>query len=142
MASGDETFTYVNHLPEIMAALDKAVGKAVEKTAKAIATTYEATAPRQTGFMASSAYTRTTKASTYGQGLAGTGPMLPEVEKPENDMTAWAAVAATYAAYPEMGTVHAAAQPAFVPAVDNAAKVLEAELSNLERAIADEVGKG
>src|SRR5258706_4475842 len=123
---------YINHLPAIIKALRHVTGEAVGKTAEAIAEDYEKGAPRATGFMASTAYVVTHDHDTYGAHTSGSGPMLPPVDKPEDDQTAIAAVAATYAAYPEYGTRYASAQPAFHPAVDRGAKVLSDLLSDLE----------
>jgi len=106
----------------------------VNDTAKHIAEEYQGTAPRQSGFMADSAYHTTSEESTYGQG--GSPPkgasLLPEVDKPENDLEAYASVAASYGAYVEFGTRHQGAQPRFYPAIDKMWGEMQLELENIE----------
>jgi hypothetical protein len=110
-----------NRFPEIVAKFGPACSQIVRKSAFDVQALYAATCPRDTGFMASSAYVVTSQESTYGQGGA-TAPkgayLLPEVAKPEDPYTAHVAVGANYGIYPEMGTRYQAAQPAFYPAVD------------------------
>jgi len=120
-----------NHWPIIAEGLHDACKGAVAKTAQFITDTYVATAPVDTGFMVSSAYTVTSENSTYGATSAPPGDsyLLPEVDAPPDDFTAYAAVGANYAIYVEMGTYKMAAQPAFIPAVDAAADELTANMS-------------
>lgn len=125
-----------SHIPEILAALRLAVGSAVRQTALGMRTDYANDAAKLTGFMASSAYVVTDKESTYGTNLVGAGPLLPEIPRAEDDTTAFVAVGASYAAYPEFGTSRMGAQPAFYPAFDKAAKTLERELDRVEREVA------
>jgi HK97 gp10 family phage protein len=124
-----------NHFPDIIKKLHEAEHRIVEETAQDIADGYNKHAPRDTGYAASSAYIKTSDKSTYGSGGAeppkGVTP-LPEVDKPENDTTAYAAVAAPYAIYPELGTIHQAPQPAFYPAVQDAERTFEDRLRNIE----------
>jgi hypothetical protein len=128
-------FTYVNHLPSIIEQLRRVAAQHVQRAALDITTQYTADAPKRTGFMASSAYLVTHDDSTYGASLSGTGPLLPELPRAENDQTAYAAVAAEYACYLEYGTSRMSAQPAFVPAVDTAAKRFRERMSDLNRDI-------
>ena len=123
----------VNHLPEMMAALHEEIARAILLTANDLAATYSATAPRDTGFMADSAYTVTAaEGSTYD----GSGDVVPPVaERVTNDHEAYAAVAASYAAYPELGTVHQAAQPAFYPAGDKAGRTYAEGLARVGAAL-------
>lgn len=124
-----------NHFPEIIEKLHEAEKLIVSETAHDIADGYEAKAPRATGYAASSSYVRTSNESTYGLGAIeppkNVEP-LPEVEAPPNDLTAYAAVAAPYAVYPELGTIHQAPQPAFYPAVEDARVKLADRLSHIE----------
>ena len=128
-------FTSFNHFPAIAGALHRAASQIVKETARDIAATYQATAPKDTGFMASTAYIVASDESTYGQG-AGTPPgdsyMLPEVSKPDDDLTAYAAVAANYAVYQEFGTRFMPAQPAFYPAVEQAKTTFQNKLDQVE----------
>lgn len=132
----------IDNIPQIAAALHKATGDAARATAQDIADTYAGRAPRDTGFMASSSYVVTRDSSTYGQGLAGGGSggpqaqaLLPEVPHPGNDQTAIAAVGAEYAAYVELGTARASAQPAFYPAADKASSTFARLLGELENVL-------
>lgn len=128
----------IDNIPQIAVALHKATGDAAARTAQDIADTYEGRAPRDTGFMASSAYVVTRDHSTYGQGLAGAGgpqALLPEVPHPSGDQTAIAAVGAEYAAYVELGTARASAQPAFYPAADKASSTFARLLGELENVL-------
>lgn len=110
-----------NHFGQISEALDLAISQIPRKAAFDIQAKYASTAPRDTSFMANSAYVVTSQESTYGQGGTTSskgGYLLPEVERPDDKYTAYLAIGANYAVYVELGTVHMAAQPAFYPAVD------------------------
>jgi hypothetical protein len=124
-----------NHWKQLADALHPACADVVAETATFIAETYSATAPRNTGFMADSAYVVTANGSTYGAN-AGSPPgdsyLLPEVAAPPDDLTAIAAVAANYAVYQELGTVFDAPQPAWQPAVDAAQAKLDDELAAID----------
>lgn len=125
-----------NHFGQIAAALDQASQQIPRKTALDIQAGYAANAPRDTGFMANSAYVTTIDSSTYGN--AGTPPkdayLLPE-EKPVDKYTAIVAVGANYAIYPELGTVHMAPRPAFYPAIDAARPGFEAATAAIKDAM-------
>lgn len=129
------SFIVVDHLDAIIEQMHTAVGEIVNETAAEITATYANTAAKDTGFMRSSAYTVTHGVSTYGANTSGGGPMLPEVEKPEDDQTAIAAVAADYAAMLEYGTRYMGAQPAFHPAVDKAERSFSHKLSELDKRV-------
>ena len=133
-----------NHFPQIALILHKATAPMVAHTAQYIAETYSASAPRDTGFMADSAYYVTIDGSTYGQ--AGSPPgdsyLLPEVVGPATDQEAYAAVAANYAIYVEMGHHTESGswvppQPAWYPSVDLAAGEFEAQGAKFEARIAE-----
>lgn len=126
----------IDRIPAIIEQLHTACGQIVAETARQIADVYRETAAKDTGFMRSSAYTRTHDASSYAQALDGKGgPLLPEVEKPGDDQTAIAAVAAAYAGYVEFGTRRMGAQPAFYPAADKAQQFFSQEMSDLEKRV-------
>lgn len=140
MANPDELVTLVDHLPQIMDALEAVVAATIKDAAQTMADDYTSTAPRDTGHMASSVYVVTKDTTTYGAHVVGGGELLPSVDAPTNTTDATVAVAAPYAAYPEYGTAHAAAQPAFHPAFDRASQALEQALADLARKIADAAG--
>jgi hypothetical protein len=124
-----------NHWDAIADELSKATGQVVRKTAFAIQAGYQARAPRDTGFMANSAYVVTSEDNTYGQGGAPTHKdayLLPCVEAPPDDQTAYAAVGANYAQFPEFGTRFAPSQPAFVPACDVAQAGMDVAMGAIE----------
>lgn len=91
-----------NNWDEIAVAMDKAAGQVVRKTALDAEGQIKAEITSQdlidTGFMRNSVYTKTNKESTYGQG--GSPPkgatLLPEIEAPKNDKTAYVASGADY----------------------------------------------
>src|SRR5258706_8607178 len=103
-----------NHFTAIALNLHKATAPMVAHTAQYIAETYTASAARRTGFMATSAYYRTVDTSTYGQGEAAPTDdvyLLPECSAPASDQEAYAAVAANYAGFDELGTRFMSARP-------------------------------
>ncbi len=137
-----EQVKVVNHMPELVDALHQALAEAISSTAGAIATEYTATAPRDTGFMAESAYVVTAGGSTYGAS-GGAGPLAdPVADAAENDTTAYAGVGAEYAAAVEFGGAHSAAQPAFYPAADRGQQTFEAELGKIEGKLKAVGGEG
>lgn len=124
-----------NHFDQIADALPGVLSQVVRKTAFDIQAGYQARAPRDTSFMANSAYVVTSDESTYGQHAsapAKDGYLLPEVERPDEPTTAYMAIGANYAEFPEFGTVHQPAQPALYPAVDAARGPFEDALSAVE----------
>ena len=134
-----------NHFSAIANLIEPFCAEVTAATAQDIIDAYEATAPRDTGRMAESGYVVTSKTSTYDQLVAPETPMtkegnpykdppylLPEVEAPDNDTDAKAAIAMNYAVYPELGTVHQSPQPAFFPAVMQASDTFENRLGGFE----------
>lgn len=124
-----------NHFGNISETLLNGLKQVVRKTAFDVVGNYQANAARDTGFMANSAYAVTSQESTYGQGGGPTRKdayLLPEVAAPSDDYTAYAAVGADYAIYPELGTRFQAAQPAFFPAVDKARPGFEQAIDAIE----------
>ena len=128
-----------NHWGSIANALPKATSQLVRKTAFDIVAGFQARAAVDTGFMKNSAYVVTSQESTYGQvqPTRKGAYLLPEVERPPDDQTAYAAVGANYTIFVELGTVHAPAQPAFYPAVDAVKPSFEAALARIEDALKD-----
>lgn len=126
-----------NHFPQVAAALHKALSQTVRKVALDLQASAASNAPVNTGFLRSSIYTVTATDSTYGQ--AGTPPgdsyLLPEAQKPEDDLTAYVAVGANYGIYLEMGTRFQPAQPFFYPAVEEAKVEFQAALDKIETKI-------
>jgi HK97 gp10 family phage protein len=132
--SGELVIVY-NLLPQLANALHEAVADVVARTAKEIAAEAAANAPVATGFLASSPYVVTASESTYGQGVVGGGKdttLLPEVDKPPDDLTAYMAIGASYGAYVEYGTHVAPAQPYVTPAVEAGQTFFSEWLSDLE----------
>jgi hypothetical protein len=116
-----------NHWGKIAEALMPACGEVTKSVVSSIVTDYQARAPRDTGHMAESAYYVTSKESTFHADSRD----FPEVQKPANETTAIAAVGARYGIFPELGTVHQAAQPAFYPAVEAGRKNLDAGMGTI-----------
>ena len=124
-----------NHFDDLADALEKASSQVVRKAAFDMQAHYTSNAPKDTSFMANSAYVVTSQESTYGQGgvSAPEGAyLLPEVAKPDDNQTAYVAVGANYAIFVETGTRFAPAQPAFYPAVDAVRPGFEEALSRIE----------
>jgi hypothetical protein len=127
-----------NHLPQLIEALHKAMSEHVTKTAHEVRAGAVQRSPDRSGFLESTIYLVTHDASTYGQGVQQPpedASLLPEVDKPENDQTAYIAVGADYGLYVELGTVHDAAHPYLIPAADAARSAFESP-SHLEGALA------
>ena len=124
---------------DVLKALHGGISKAVRKACFDVQARAADGPPRATGFMKSSIYTVTHNSSTYGQGIQGQGSLLPEIDKPADDLTAFVAVGANYGAYVEYGTSKMAAQPYFHPAFDAVEPVFEAALAKLQGLIAAEV---
>ena len=129
-------FTSFNHFPAIAGALHKAASQIVKETATDIQTAAASTAPLgETGFLISSIYRVTSEESTYGQNLAEPHKgsyLMPEIEKPEDDLTAYVGVGANYGIYVEMGTRFMTAQPYFYPAVEQAKTTFQNKLDAIE----------
>ena len=127
-----------NNLPDVLS-------KIVRKVAFDIQSDAQSLAPRDTGFMANSIYTKTSQDSSYGQcknppvkitkkGRPYKDPphLLEEVESPPDDLTAYIAVGANYGIYVEYGTRHMAAQPYLTPAVEAGQSALESAAMAIE----------
>ena len=124
---------------DVIKALHGGISKAVRKAAFDVQARAADGPPRATGFMKSSIYVVTHNSSTYGQGIQSASVLLPEIDKPTDDQTAFVAVGANYAAYVEYGTSKMAAQPFFHPAFDAVQPVFEQALAKLQGLIAAEV---
>ena len=128
-----------NRIPELSEAIHKAIGRAVRKAAFDIQAEAQRNVPVRTGFLKSSIYVVTKDTSTYGKALnkAFKGGhdvtrLLDEVEKPEDDETAYVAVGAEYGVYVEYGTCNMSAQPYLTPAFDAVKPAFLEALSRLE----------
>lgn len=78
-----------------------------------------------TGFMLGSVYVVTSEGSDYKGGPRA----LPEVAAPPDDQTAYVAVAAEYAMFPNYGTVNQTGNAFFEPGMDEARIALDAAMS-------------
>jgi HK97 gp10 family phage protein len=129
------TSVVYNRFPEIARQFGPALHKVIVQTVDVIATTADANAPKRTGWMASTIYKVTSDGSTYGQtnGAApGDAYLLPEGPEVSDPYTGYAAVAADYGIFVEMGTRYQAAQPYFYPAVEEGRKRLNDAIAVFE----------
>ena len=127
-----------NHFPQAAEAFHTAMSQAIRKTAFDIQGHAASTAPIDTGFLRNSIYVVTHDESTYGQGAEPTKPgsyLLPEIDKAENDTTAWIAVGANYGIYLEMGTRFMPPKPYLAPAVEAVRPKFEDAMSRIEDAM-------
>lgn len=129
----------VDYKDDVIKALHGGISKAVRKASFDVQALAQTRAPVDTGFLKSSIYTVTHNSSTYGQGLQGESTLLPEIDKPADDLTAFVAVGANYGAYVEYGTSRMAAQPYFHPAFDAVEPVFKAALAQLEALVLVEI---
>jgi HK97 gp10 family phage protein len=147
---GDRMSADFNNWDEIADKWDRAISRTIRKAAFDIQAQAQANAPVDTGFLKASIYTVTWKSSNYGKGKASkTGgrfnpsavhELLPEIEKPFDDQTAYVAVGASYGEYVELGTVHQRPQPYLFPAVDAIRPSFEAALGKIEEKLGQDVG--
>ena len=115
-----------------------AVEQAVKKATLDCEGHAKANAPVDTGFLKSSIYSELHASSDYGNADAppAGADLLPEVDKPKDAHTGIVAVGASYGAFVELGTVHAAAQPFLGPALDAVRPGFDAALEKLEAQLA------
>ena len=130
----EEFLVVYNHLPELAAEIEKVASQIVRKAAFDIQALAQTTAPVRTGFLKSSIYTVTKGESTYST-IEGSGPLLPEVDQPSDDRTAYVAVGAEYGIYLEFGTSHMSAQPYLIPAAETVQPAFIAAMTELEEAL-------
>ncbi len=116
----DALIVQYNHLPQIIGALQVVGMEQVKAAAAAIAAYAANNHPYQnrSGQAASAFYTVTKDSSTYGQGVVGSGDLLPEIDKPPDDQTAYVSNASPHFIYLELGTSRMAAYPSLVPALE------------------------
>lgn len=132
-----------DHLPELTEELERLVSEAVRKAAFDIQAHAQAQVKVVTGFLKSSIYTVAKGGTTYtyadaSSAAAAINPdaeLLPEVEAPSDDTTAYVAVGADYGLYVEMGTSKMAAQPYLIPAAEFVRPVFLARMAELETAL-------
>lgn len=132
----DEVTVLFNNFATLAEKIYEGLSDGVAKTAHDVANGYSATAPRDTGDMADSSYVVTTKENTYGdvaQPSHEDAYLLPCIETPPDDVTAYAAVAINYSVFVELGHhtrsgSFVPAQPAFYPAVDAASGTFSSNL--------------
>lgn len=113
-----------NNWTKIALAIHEGTAQAVKKVAFDVQADAQAHAPVDTGFLRNSIYTVTSEQSTYHSG----GQMLPEIQKPSDDQTAYVAVGAEYGTYIEYGTSHMAPQPFLTPAMERASAAFDSAL--------------
>jgi HK97 gp10 family phage protein len=124
-----------NHFKEYAKQMHKAASDIVYETALDINNETKKRSPYITGNLRRSVYFKTKRGSSYGEAhienpRRRNATMFPEIPFPVDDLTAYVAVAASYAFFVEYGTRKQAAQPFFTPAVAaNKAKCI----SKLER---------
>lgn len=145
-----------NHFLNMGTGLNAALKQLVEDTAYNVEAIAYINAPKDTGFLADSIYTVTKTKSSYGQG--GTKPrykhnavkprrtkldttlLLPEIDKPDDNFTAYVAVGAQYGVYLEFGTRFMPAQPYFFQAVETAGPYFENEARKIEDKLREVAG--
>jgi HK97 gp10 family phage protein len=136
----DNTF---NHFGDIANAIPDIISKVVRKVAFDVQSDAQSLAPRDTGFLANSIYVKTSKDSSYsqvGQPTSKDASLLPEMETPPDDQTAYVAVGANYGIYLEYGTRFQPPQPYLTPAVEAGQTSLENAASEIESMIEDAIG--
>lgn len=130
MASAD-----FNKFGAIADALPGVLSQIVRKAAFDVQAQAQVNAPVDTGFLKNSIYTVTSESSSYSSVSSPTkkdSSVLPEVEKPEDDQTAYVAVGANYGLFVEVGTRHTPAHPYLSPAVETVRPAFEDALSKVE----------
>lgn len=136
---GVEVTTLFDLFPELPAAIQAAVRRAVRKAAFDIQADAMRGAPVDTGFLKNSIYVVTEGSSNYERATiragkkSGGAEMLPEVDPPPDKMTAYIAVGADYGVYVEFGTVNMAAQPYLTPAAEWVRPQFIAALKEIEK---------
>lgn len=123
-----------NDWSKIAEVFGQATSQVVRKGAFDIQSGYQSRCHVDTGFMKNSAYVVTQGSSSYGdvQQPQKHQELLPEIEKPDDDQTAYVAIGANYAIIEEFGGVHHPAHPALVPAVDAVRPSFEQALGAIE----------
>ena len=133
------TTTDFNNWSKIADAFDEAISQVVRKTAFDLQGNMQATirANNQidTGFMTNSIYVRTADESTYGsisEPRKKGQHALEEVEKPDDNKTAYVGVGASYGWYQNYGTTKIPARPFLEPAIETTRPSFELALSRIE----------
>lgn len=124
-----------NKFGDIANVLPGIISQIVRKAALDVQSHAQVNAPVDTGFLKNSIYTVTSESSSYGSVSSPTkkdSSILPEVEKPEDDQTAYVAVGANYGLFVEAGTRHTPAHPYLSPAVEAVRPTFEEAMSKVE----------
>lgn len=127
--------------------LNAALKQMVQEAAYDVESIASINAPVDTGLLASSIYTVTKNKSSYGWNRSvapkkvitassrkkiDTSQLLPEIDKPDDDLTAYVAVGAPYGVFVEFGTRFMAAQPYFFQAVETSQPFFEENAKLIE----------
>jgi hypothetical protein len=130
-----------NKFGAIAAALPKVLGDIVTETAQQgeqnVKQQIEANGQVASGFMRDAVYHKTIDESTYGQ--AGSPPgdayLLPEVDAPPDNQTAYFAAGANYSVYQNYGTRYMAGRAFFEPGVQQTQVFMDDQLGTVESRI-------
>lgn len=127
-----------NHFGEAAKAFHTAISQVVRKTAfDGLANSQvviRSNGQIKTGFMINSGYVVTHDESTYGnvQQPGEKQQLLPEIDKAENDLTAYWAFGALYSIFQEMGTRFLPARPFVAPGAEVTREPFEKSMSLIE----------
>jgi len=116
----------------LIPACEQAVDSVAKAGAKHVQDQITANNQIRTGFMLSSVYASTPLGSDYSGGVKA----LPE-EKPSSNTEAVIGVAASYAQFPNYGTVFQAPKPFFEPGIDQTASDFDTALEQVKLLIED-----
>jgi len=126
-----------NNWAKLAEALPKVTSQVVRKTAFDVLAGWQSRVRVDTGFEKNSGYVKTKTESTYG-GAAPTSPgayLLPEIEAPADDQTAYIGVGANYGLVEELGGAHHTANPAMAQSVEAARPGFDAGMAAVEQAM-------
>lgn len=122
----------MNILSALAAALQQSLEEAVAETAEEcqqnIQNHIRANGQVRTENMLKSIYYKTASESTYTDGEK----RFAEIDAPENDMEAYVAVGAEYAAYQEFGTRYMPGRPFFFPGIEDTKRSFEDKIQTIE----------
>lgn len=125
-----------NNFGKVAAALPKLIQQVVDKTALDLEAGYKSMIRsysfKGTGNMLNSAYSVTSKGSTWAVGYERLQP--PSLSQ---KFQAFAGIAASYAIYINMGTVHYAAHPFFEPTNERVGRGLDSAMQAVAKKLED-----